>query len=250
MHTHHRKWCLAASPKGRPVAEFILICVDLDVGASGRGLGGTGMLSGGEMLRRKHRSVTWLQGPQCYNWLLAYTFIWPLPRWWVGSRTEFKKRREIKGVCLLTSSLLSLTYISKSHNPSLERDGLKGTCTSAVWYLLSCEKTCFKCQICLFLCCVISSPSLSFFPSFHRLHLCTLLPSLAFCLSHLLLSCAFLPVGIHVHVPDPNPGGLGRCHGPDSGGCRSFLGSGSSHLLHPLPSVRYPGEEHPGLFQM
>lgn len=54
--------------------------------------------------------------------------------------------------------------------------------------------------------------------------------------------CAFLPVGIHVHVPDLNPGGLGRCHGPDPGSCRSHVGSGSRHLLHPLPSVCYPGE--------
>lgn len=83
--------------------------------------------------------------------------------------------------------------------------------------------------ICLFLCWVISSvvPSLC---------------SLSF------LFCAFLPVGIHVHVPDPNPGGLGGCHGPDSGGCRSYVGSGCSHLLHPLPSVRHPGEEPTVLF--
>lgn len=54
---------------------------------------------------------------------------------------------------------------------------------------------------------------------------------------------ALLPVGIHVHVPDPDPGGLDRCHGPDPGGCGSHVGPSCSHLLHPLPSVRYFGEE-------
>lgn len=199
-----------------------------------------GLLSGGEMLRRKPRRAIWLQGPQCCSWLFSYTFIWPLPSIWEGSRTEKCWSPNF------LSALFGLYF--KPHNRMLEKDGQKGICASAVWYLHSCEKACFKCQICPFLCCVISSPSLSFFPSLHPFYLCTQLLSLAFRLSQFPLSCAFLPVGFYVHVPDPNPGGLGRCHGPDPGGCRSYVGSSSSHLLHPLPSVRYLGEEHTLLF--
>lgn len=77
-----------------------------------------------------------------------------------------------------------------------------------------------------------------------------LLAYLAFSLTHLLLPCASLPSGIHVHVPDSNTGGLDRCHGPDAGGCRSYVGSSCSHLLHPLPSVCHPGEEEMMLHEM
>jgi len=90
----------------------------------------------------------------------------------------------------------------------------------------------------------MSSLQLSFLPRFHCFYalLWSLLPSFAFSLFYFLWSCAFLPVGIYVHVPDPNPGGLDRCHGPDSCGCRESVGPCGSHLLHPLPSVCYPGE--------
>lgn len=123
----------------------------------------------------------------------------------------------------------------------LAREGWsEGICASAVWYLLSCEKACFKCQIFQVFWHVISSHLPPPPPSFHLFHLCTWF-SLPFWLS-LYLNCAFLLVGLHVNVPDPNPGGLGRCHGPDSCGCRWYVGSSGGHLLHPLPSVCYPGE--------
>lgn len=130
----------------------------------------------------------------------------------------------------------------KNLSRKLEQDGQKGIHASAVWYLLSCEKNIFQMSN-------LSGSLCNFLPVSVYLSLSLLLPLVhwvalsAFCLSHFLLSCAFIPVGIHVHVPDLNPGGLGRCHGPDSGGCRSGVGSSSSHLLHPLPSVCYLGEE-------
>lgn len=37
----------------------------------------------------------------------------------------------------------------------------------------------------------------------------TQLFSLASCLSQYVLLCASLPIGLYVHVPDPNSGGLG-----------------------------------------
>ena len=51
--------------------------------------------------------------------------------------------------------------------------------------------------------------------------------------------------GVHVHVPDPNPGGLGGCDGPDPGRRGRLVGSCSSHLLHPLPLVCHPGKIPP-----
>lgn len=78
-------------------------------------------------------------------------------------------------------------------------------------------------------------PTCCFIPALHLFHPCNLERSLF--------------AGFHVHVPDLDPGGLGRCHGPDPGGCGSYVGSSGGYLLHPLPSVRYTGEEPAVLFQ-
>lgn len=59
---------------------------------------------------------------------------------------------------------------------------------------------------------------------------------------NVIFKCDFLPPGLYVHVPDPNTGGLDRCHGPNSCGSRSYVGSSGCYLLHPLPSFCYPGK--------
>lgn len=169
----------------------------------------------------------WLKG------LFAFTFSWPRP-WWEGSRGEMPKKRAVSSLPLCS------LWLVFPNSQMLAREGWsEGICASAVWYLLSCEKACFKCQIFQFFWHIISSHLPP--PSFHPFHSCTWFTSLSFWFS-LYLTCAFLLVGLHVNVPDPNPGGLGRRHGPDSCGCRSYVGSSGGHLLHPLPSVCYPGE--------
>ena len=158
----------------------------------------------------------------------------------------------------------------------------KWVCTSDVWYLLFCEKANVWLFVLVFLpgqdfcklmgittwsiywrvhrqharasskkhglnspfCWWATSSFLPFLPSLDLFRLftlcCPLQPFASLTEYYLVLSS---PLGLHVHVPDPNPGGLGRCHGPDSCGCRSYVGSSSSNLLHSLPSVCYPGEQ-------
>lgn len=158
---------------GRPVAGFIFICSDWDMVVGGKG-GSCCLLFGGERLRRSRSCAIWLQGLLCSSWL----FSTPSSDLYQIDKRAAEQSKKQDGY-LLTLSVLFLLYVWKFHIRKLEQDGQKGIHASAVWYLLSCEKTFFKCQICLAFC-VISFPSLSIFPSHCHFHLCTQLPSLPF----------------------------------------------------------------------
>lgn len=168
-----------------------------------------------------------------------------------STKMKGQQNRDAKKMAVSSLPLCSLWLVFQN-SQMLAREGWSegDMCLSCVIFALLWKSMFQMSDLSVSLLCNFLPVCLSFFPSLHLFHLCTQLHSPPFCLSHYILSCAFLPVGLHVHVSDPNPGGLDRCHGPDSCGCRSYVGSGGSHLLHPLPSVRYPGEELAVLFQM
>lgn len=52
----------------------------------------------------------------------------------------------------------------------------------------------------------------------------------------------FPSVGIHVHVPDPYPGRMGWCHGPNAKCRGTHVGACGCHLFYSLSPLRHPGE--------
>lgn len=77
-------------PYGQTCCWVYIYLQWLGHGRGWEGLGRTGPLSEGEMLRRKHRRAIWLQGPQCWSWLFT-TLPSDLSSRWEG-RSKKKRR--------------------------------------------------------------------------------------------------------------------------------------------------------------